>query len=387
MTSGHVREAMKSQVSTEYMGDSHMAENQLGVLVHGAGWVSGEHIKAFQNNPHTRVVAISSRRMESVRRRVEEARLGDVGMYTDFDQALQHKEVSIVSVCTPQHLHAENTIKAAKAGKHIVIEKPVANSMEELVSMRDAVRKAGVKTVVSFVLRWNPLFETIKSLIADGAFGKIYYVEADYQHHIASWWTGFEDARKKGTGMSAMLVGGCHALDAARWFAGQGPEEAARVTEVFAYRGGWRKGTGREYSYITGNWSDDSPPLEYEGLEVFLLKFANGAIGKVAVDFDCVMPYTFPIQILGDRGSVKNNRVWSHKFPGQKGWVEIPTVLPDSADVTHHPFQGQMDHFVDCILNDRESHCNLEDAFHTHEVIFAAQKCYETKRPVALPLK
>ncbi|MDP2894973.1 MAG: Gfo/Idh/MocA family oxidoreductase [bacterium] len=362
-----------------------MGDRELGVLVHGAGWVSGEHIKAFQNNPHTRVVAISSRKMESVRRRAQQAGLEGIGMYTDLDRALRHEGVDIVSVCTPQHLHAENTIQATEAGKHIVIEKPVANNMQELRAMRDAVRSAGVKTVVSFVLRWNPLFETLKSLIADDAFGRVYYVEADYQHHIASWWTGFEDARKKDTGVGAMLVGGCHALDAARWFAGQETEEAARVVEVFAYRGGWRKGTGLEYNYLAGTWSDNSPPLEYEGLEVFLLRFASGAIGKVSVNFDCIMPYTFPIQIFGDKGSVKDNRIWSHKFPGQKKWIEIPTILPDSADVTHHPFQGEIDHFVNCILNNRESHCNLEDAYHTHEVIFAAQECYETGRPVKLP--
>lgn len=363
-----------------------MGKKQLGVLVHGAGWVSGEHIKAFQNNPHARVAAISSRKMESVRRRAEEAGLQRIGMYTDFDRALRHEGVDIVSVCTPQHLHAENTIKAAEAGKHIVIEKPIANSLEEMRAMRDAVREAGVKTVVSFVLRWNPLFETLKSLIADDAFGKIYYVETDYQSNVASWWSGYEDARKKETGISAMLVGGCHALDAARWFAGRERESAARVVEVFAYRGGWRKGGEREYNYLTGTWSDGKSPLEYEGLEVLILKFDNGIIGKVSVNFDCIMPYTFPIEIFGDKGSVKDNRIWSHKFPGQKEWIEVPTILPDSSDVTHHPFQAQMDHFINCILNDRESHCNLEDAIHTHEVVFAAQKCYETRQPVTLPL-
>ncbi len=363
-----------------------MAGKGLGVLVHGAGWVSGEHIKAFQNNPHTRVVAICSRRIESVQRRAARAGLVTIGMYTDFDQALCHEGVDIVSICTPQHLHAENTIKAAQAGKHIVIEKPIANSLDEMLAMRAAVRKAGVKTVVCFVLRWNPLFEILKSLIADGALGDVYYVEVDYQHDIASWWSGFEDARRKDTGVSAMLVGGCHALDAARWFAGPDRYQAARVTEVFGYRGGYRKGKTREYNYLAGTWRENAPPLEYEGLEVLLLKFDTGALGKVSVNFDCIMPYTFPVQIFGDRGSVKDNRIWSHKFPGQKGWVEIPTILPDSADVTHHPFQGQMDHFVECILSDRESHCNLEDAVHTHEIIFAALQCYETGKPVSLPI-
>ncbi len=363
-----------------------MSKGELGVLIHGAGWVAGEHIKAFQQNPHTRVVAVSDRSLEIVQRRARESGLEGIGMYTRLDQALEHGGVNVVSICTPQHLHAEFAVQAAQAGKHLVIEKPIANSLDELRAMREAVRKAGVKTVVSFVLRWNPLFETLKALIADDALGTVYFVETDYQSNVASWWSGFEDARKKETGVCAMLVGGCHALDSARWFAGRGREEAARVTEVFACRGGWRKGSDREYNYYTGTWSTGAPPLEYEGVEVLTLKFESGALGKVSVNFDGIMPYTFPIEIFGDKGSVKDNRIWSHKFPGQRSWIEIPTILPDTSDVTHHPFQGQMDHFVDCIRNDRESHCNLEDAIHTHEIIFAAQKCYETGAPVALPL-
>lgn len=363
-----------------------MAEKQIGVLIHGAGWVSTQHIQAFTRNPHTRVVAISSRKLESCRKRAAEANLQDVAFYDDYERALRHDGVDIVSVCTPQHLHAENTIAAADAGKHIVIEKPVANSLDELRRMRDAVRKAGVKTVVSFVLRWDPLFETIKALIADNALGKVYYVEADYEHDIGSWWTGFEDARKKSTGVSALLVGGCHAVDAARWFAAPGRFEAASIGEVFAYSGGWRKGADTEFNYLANRFEKLDRPVEYDGLEVVLMKLSNGVVGKVSVNNDCIQPYTFPIRIFGDRGTIRDNRIWSHKFPGQKGWVELPTILPDSADVTHHPFQAEMDHFVNCILTDTESHCNLDDAVNTHEAIFAALRCYKTNRPVKLPL-
>jgi len=363
-----------------------MAEKKLGVLVHGAGWVSTQHIKAFQTNPNTKVVAISSRRLESCKLRAEEAGLTDVEFYTDYEKALKHEGIDIVSICTPQHFHAENTIAAAEAGKHIVIEKPIANSLEEIKAMRDAVRKAKVKTVVSFVLRWNPLFLTIKRMLADNALGDLYFVETDYQSNIASWWSGFEYARRKDTGVSAFLVGGCHAIDATRWFASKGEYESAKPIEVFAYSGGWRKGCDTEYNYYTKVWRTNAPKLEYDGFEIALIKFDNGVLGKVSVNFDSIMPYTFPIEIFGDRGTIKNNRVWSHKFPGQTGWVEIPTILPDTADVTHHPFQGEIDHFVECILNDKESHCNLEDAILTHEIAFAALQCYETKQPVKLPL-
>ena len=362
-----------------------MAEKKLGVLIHGAGWVSTQHIKAFDTNPHTEVVAISSRRLESCRTRAEEAGLEGIGLYDNFEKALQHEGVDIVAVCTPQQYHAENTIAAAEAGKHIVIEKPIANSPEEMVAMREAVRKAGVRTVVSFVLRWNPLFETVKAMVADDAVGDVYYVETDYQHDIASWWTGWEEARKVDTGVSAFLTGGCHAIDSLRWFAAKGQFEAAKPVEVFAYSGGYRKGLTREFNYLANKWVE-SKPLEYDDLEVALVKFDNGAVGKVSVNYGCVMPYTFPVEVFGSKGTVKDNKVWSHKYPGQTNWVEIPSILPDSADVSHHPFQGQMDHFVDCILNGEESHCNLEDAIASHEIAFAALQCYETRQPVTLPL-
>ena len=363
-----------------------MSQKKMGVLIHGAGWVSTQHIKAFQTNPNTEIVAISSRRLESCKQRAEEAGLDAIFLTTDLSEALKRDDVDIVSVCTPQQMHAENTIAAAEAGKHIVIEKPIANSIAEMKAMRDAVRKAKVRTIVSFVLRWNPLFQTIKRMTADDALGDIYCVEADYQSNIASWWSGYEVARKKETGVSALLVGGCHAVDAIRWFASKEEYKAAKPVEVFAYSGGWRKGRDVEYNYYTNTWSEGKPPLEYDGLEVALVKFDNGVLGKVSVNFDSIMPYTFPIEIFGNKGSIKDNRVWSHKYPGQKSWVEIPTILPDSSDVTHHPFQGEIDHFVECILADKESHCNLEDAIISHEIAFAALQCYETGKPVKLPL-
>ena len=361
--------------------------NTLGVLIHGAGWVAGQHAAAFQHNPHTRIVAVSSRTLAGAQRRIAESALGpDVAAYDDLGRALAHPGVDIVCVCTPQHLHCEHTMAAVAAGKHVGIEKPVANSIEELHRMREAVRLAGVRTVVSFVLRWNPLFQTIKRMIADDALGQPYYVEADYLSHNGSWWSGWSDGRTLAQGVSAMLVAGCHAVDALRWFAAAGEFEAATPVEVFAMRGGYRKGSSREYQPQTHRWQEGALPMEYDGLEVLLVKFSNGALGKVSANMDCIMPYRFPLRIFGTKGSVFDNRVWSHKFPGQTGWVELPCIQPDSSDVRHHPFQAQMDHFVECIRAGHESHCNLENVIQTHEVVFAALRSYETGKPVRLPL-
>lgn len=127
--------------------------------------------------------------------------------------------------------------------------------------------------------------------------------------------------------------------------------------------------------------------MEYPGLEMVLVKFSNGVLGKVSANFECIQPYMFPIEIFGDKGSVKNNRIWSHKYPGQQDWKTIDAVPPDLSDVSHHPFQAQADHFIECLESETESHANLENAAKSHEIIFAAQEFYRKGVPVKLPLR
>jgi len=334
----------------------------LGVAVHGAGWVSGEHIKAYNKNPHTEVRVVSSRKAESARARAEEAGIR-CDISTDFEKVLARDDIQVVSICTPNDLHPRETIAAAQAGKHILIEKPVAMSLEDLQAMRDAVRKAGVKTVVSFVLRWNPYIETVKALISDGALGKVFYASTDYLHDIGPWWTGYSWAIRKDSGGSAMLTGGCHAIDCLRWLVGD-------VAEVYAYG---TRGHRTDYEYL--------PTV------MAALKFQSGAIGKISTSFEIPMPYVFNVEMHGSEGAVRNERFYSlKKFPGQTGFMNIPSIMPDSGEVAHHPFQGEIDHFVDCIRQNRESHVNLEDAVKTHEVCLAIDQSAATGQPVQLPL-
>jgi predicted dehydrogenase len=109
-------------------------------------------------------------------------------------------------------------------------------------------------------------------------------------------------------------------------------------------------------------------------------------MAKVASSVECVMPYVFSIHLLGDQGTIRNNQVFSKRWVGQKGWATIPTILPDSGDVTHHPFRDEINHFVDCISKECESHANLDDAALTHEICFASEISAREKRPVSLPL-
>ena len=222
-----------------------------GILINGAGWVARQHAAAYRNRPDCQIVAINDISRERALCLKMELGLEDAEVFTDLSAVLKRQDINVVSVCTPQHLHCEQVIQIAEAGKHIVIEKPAATTLDELRRMQSAVRSAKVKTVVSFVLRWNPLLVQLKKMLTDGIFGNPYYVEVDYMSYNGSWWGGWNDARTLKQGVSASLVAGCHAIDAARYLATTEDGKAAIPVEVYATCGGFRKSKTREYNPIS----------------------------------------------------------------------------------------------------------------------------------------
>lgn len=336
----------------------------LGVGIIGTGWVAGEHIKAFQTNPNTEVRGICSRLESSAKAKAVQCGVS-CAAYTKLDDMLARDDIHIIAIATPPDCHVDEAVASAKAGKHILLEKAMATTLDDARLIRDAVQEANVKSVVSFVLRWNPLFDIIKAQIAADNIGRVFMGEVDYFHGIGPWYKQFGWNVKKKVGVSSLLSAGCHAMDALRWFMGG---EVAEVSQ-YATSGGGEAFKGYEY-----------PPTTCT-----LLRFEDGRIGKVASCIECVQPYVFNINLVGTLGTIKNNRIWSTKaFPGQTTWTEVPTILPDSGDVTHHPFTDEAAHLVACIENNEESHVNVADAFKTHALCFAADESGATNKPVAV---
>ena len=140
---------------------------------------------------------------------------------------------------------------------------------------------------------------------------------------------------------------------------------------MYAYSGGYRRQRGE---------------IDYDGFIVAIMKMKDGSIAKVSSNWDSVMPYRFPVEIFGDQGTIKNNMLYSTKLPGQTDFVTIPTILPDSGDVSHHPFQPEIDHLLECIKSGKESHCNLDDSINAHEACIAANMSAESGKTIELPL-
>jgi predicted dehydrogenase len=321
--------------------------------------VAEEYVKAFQKDERSQVRALVSRNRANAERYRDRYDL-DCAIETDAAVILRRKDTDIIVVCTPHNQHTKYVVAAAEAGKHIIIEKPVALTPQDMRKQQEAVKKANVKTLVSFVLHWNPLLMTIDWLITQGVLGHIFMVEVDYMHRI--WVTAdqkwYASREQSGT---AILTGGCHAIDAMRWFA------RSEVEQVCAYQ------------VKTEN------PIEYPGTISVNVKFEDGTIGRSTTTFDAQMPYRFNIGVYGTEGSLRNNELFAPKlFPGQTGFLKIPSILPDSADVAHHPFVDEVAHFLDCIIEDKRPYPDLDDAAKTHAVCFAADLSAERGGPVTI---
>ena len=145
------------------------ADRKLGVAVCGVGWCASQHITAFQRNPRTAVTWLCAR--DADRARASLAKYGialpDARITTSYDDILRASDVDIVSIATQNQLHATEAVAAAQAGKHMLLEKPTGLDVAELVRIRDAVRRAGVRTIVSFELRYNPFLKFARSLAAE----------------------------------------------------------------------------------------------------------------------------------------------------------------------------------------------------------------------------
>lgn len=339
--------------------------DKLKVGIVGTGWVSGEYIKAFGQNPHAKITAICGTSHEKVRAKVEEYGLTDIQSFDDYDTFLAESGVDIVTIVTPNYLHAEQTIKAANAKKHIVIEKPLATDWSDMKKMQEAVHANGVKTVVGFVLRFNPLFETAKELVRNGTVGEPFYAEFDYMHAITPSYNCYEWSRRAETGGSILQVGGCHAVDGLRWFM---QKEAKKVVA------------------LSGRYRDD---FEQDTTIVFIVEYEDGSMAKVCGTYDNVSPYIFNIRLFGDKGTLINDRLWSStSFPGQEDWMRIPTTAPDSGDVVTHPFPPLVDNFIDSILHDAPCIVDIDEAMKTFEIIEAADRSAAAGgEPISLPLK
>src|SRR5438552_4758790 len=339
-----------------------MKKYNVGIV--GYGWAASAHIPAINAMPQAQVTAVcSSRKLDSTELSAKHG--GTITVYNNLNDLLANPEIDVVSICSCPPDHAKQVIAAAKARKHLIIEKPLCLSLRDLRAIQRAVAQAEVKTCVCFELRFSNQFLTTRSVLDAGLLGKIHYAEVDYFHGIGPWYGQFRWNVRKDSGGSSLLSAGCHALDILLLCMGGAVESVS--------------------TYAAGSANKDFSRYEYPSTSVTILKFKDGRIGKVASSIDCLQPYYFHTHLIGSEGSLLDNKFHSAKLAGlnKNKWSELSLKLCDSGDVTDHPYETQFAAFFDAL----EAGCEMPltsfaDAARTHEVLFAADGSAARGRPV-----
>lgn len=304
----------------------------VGLGHNGQAWVSG-----YAANPRAEVVGLcdfSEQKLEQAGQRVPGAR-----RYTDLDTMLAEAALDVLSVHTPDHLHADPFIKGLQAGCHVMVEKPMGNTLEDLERMTAAARASDRKTHVGQILRFNPLFAELKRLVAEGVFGDIFYMEADYIHNLRcqadparldphigniNWYLEHE---------IPLVGGGVHPYDLLRWYAD------SEAVEVMGY--------GNSIAF---------PAMKNHDCQVAIFRFANDICAKVTALYGPVseMARFYNMTIYGTKATFKGGLL----TVDEEG--ELKTTDLSGLSVAGHPFDPQIEHFLAAIQEDKPT---LVDAF------------------------
>lgn len=341
-----------------------MTTFRVGVV--GLGWVAGAHIETLKKVKGAQVVAAVSRREWSPEQAREKYGL-PLQVFQSVEDMVKHGDVDVVDICTPHPFHANEAMDAAAHGKHLIIEKPLAVKWEDVVAMRNAIRKSGVRSCVCFEVRFSRQASAIRAAIDQGLMGQLHYGECDYFHGIGPWYGQYAWNIRKDFGASSLLTAGCHALDLLLYYM------PGRVEEVTSYQA--RSSSPYFASY------------EYPTTSVTILKYADGRIGKVASSIDCLQPYYFHMHLVGSKGSVLDDKFTATGWDGmqKERWSRLGVPVVDSGDVSDHPYEPQFQAFFDALQRNQEMpRTDFETAFETHHVLFAADRSAELGRPVKL---
>ncbi len=336
-----------------------MAACRIGVI--GTGGIAQNHVTGYQL-AGAEVVGLCD--VDPVTLDMRQSAWGISAGYTDYQQLLDNPDIDAVSICTPNSSHHPITIAAARAGKHVLCEKPVSMDLHQADEMIEACDQAGVVFQVGHHMRSWAAAARAKQLIDSGAIGTVTYARFRQAHD----WAGAATVRgvfgsKALSGGGTLLDNGCHLFDLARFLCGD-------VHDVFA------RAATLKYA------------IEVEDTAVSSLGFVSGAIGQVEVAWTGT-GWQEAFWVFGTEGSLEcDNRVGSnvltHRYRTSAG-----TTWADT-DVTRYELQGLAAHsqhvanFLAAIDGTAPVVCTGTDGREAVRLVLASYESAETHAPVTL---
>jgi len=356
-----------------------MDEVRIGVI--GCGGIAhAAHLPHYGNLEGAKLVAVAD--VVEERARETAGTFGADAWYTDYHQLLERKDLDAVSVTTPPKWHAEVAVRAAEAGKHVLVEKPMARNVDEADAMVDAAKKAGVILMASHQDRLDATNIKVKQLIDEGVIGQPYEISSlggDW-HMVGSPWFYDKEIAGGGVGMDSLIY------TAYLWQYWLGKVKSVyALTDTFAkQRPVYEWHSAAEDDYEITQMAD----VTVEDCLAMLLRFANGAAGVIYTSWVSPTGHGYG-ELLGRDGLIvlrskgqTGPQVYLKKDAGgmKKGWN--PLEVPSEGNV----YAQRIEHFIDCIRNGVEPITTGEEARDAVEVIQAAYLSAQEKRPIELPL-
>jgi glucose-fructose oxidoreductase len=279
--------------------------------------------------------------------------------YENFDRIRDNPDVDIVYVVLPNSMHAEYTIRAAEAGKHVLCEKPMANTAAECEAMIAACRKANRKLMIGYRSHFEPHNVHAMKLVREGAIGKVRFIESEHgwpTSNPAMW-----RLKRSLAGGGSMMDIGIYSVQALRYLSN---EEPVAVTA--------RESTDRK----------DPRFSEVEDLIHWTMEFPSGAIGGGLSSYSSGHNHS---RITGDKGWIDMEP--STQYQGNRMRVRIggkeEDVTPPQLDWVNQ-FAGQLDHLSQCVLTDGEPIVNGEEGLRDMRIIEAIYRSAAENRRITL---
>lgn len=350
---------------------------KLGIGVIGTGSISESHLNAYAGNSNATIVAVSDLNGERASRVAE--KYGASRSYTDYRDLLADKEVEAVSICTWNQTHAEIAIAAIKAGKHVLVEKPLSITVEEAEAVRDAVRASDRILQVGFVRRFDANVDLVRRFAEQGEFGDLYYAKASLIRRRGNPGGWFADKARSGGG--PLIDIGVHVIDLS-WYL-MGRPKVKSVSGNVYHKLGNRSNIKGLSAYQAADY--DASLNTVEDMANALIRFENGASILVEVSYS--------LHAKEDESTVK--------LYGTKGGFEIDpelaivserydTMLNVTPQVDSRrfdfakAFQAEIDSFVDAALAGKEPLSPVEDGLTMMRILRAIYESAEQGKEIEL---
>lgn len=343
----------------------------------GAGNIANVHLASYQKVPAAEIYAICDINEKRLNETAD--KFGISRRYTDIDTMLsQLPELDAVDVCTWNNAHADCSIKALNAGKHVLCEKPMAFNTQQAEQMREAAKRNNKLLMIGFVLRFSDDARIAKDFVDQDYLGEIYYAKAQYvrRHGNPGGW--FADKERSGGGPVIDL--GVHVIDLTRYLMG-----SPKPVSVYAVTG--NKLGNRPYLKNGVGWQpkDASPedPCTVEDFGTALIRYDNGAVTLLEASYDMNGPGIGCKQLFGTKGGMDLSS-------GVKIYGTCNDYLADIQVDTKNlrgakdQFVEEMAHFVDCIQNGTPCRATAEDGITVMKILDAIYESGRTGHEVLL---